>query len=184
MTMLLSYHDIILIVIVLILSVIRYILLLITFNKLSNRTLKEAHKVEFIWTVAPEFILRQELSGGRQSLNISCKLDVARTCHVMAALPNVDVACEVAYGNNGPISGRKKSARRSQQLQGRRIWSLAVMVRKRRSETHLFYFFDLQPRLQIMRVQSRKMAPNCGANLQIFAPQNVGMQIGSLWSAL
>jgi len=52
MTILVSFHDIILIVIVLILSIISYILILITLNKLSNRTLKEAHKVEFIWTVA------------------------------------------------------------------------------------------------------------------------------------
>jgi len=42
----------------------------------------------------------------------------------MAALPNVRV---------------EKTARRSQQLQGQRIRSLAVMVRiKRRSQTHLF----------------------------------------------
>ena len=50
--------------------------------------------------------------------------DAARKYQVMAALPNVRV---------------EKTARRSQQLQGQRIRSLAVMVRiKRRSQTHLF----------------------------------------------
>jgi len=46
-------------------------------------------------------------------------------------------------------------ARRSQQRQGRRIRNLAVMVRRKRSQTHLFYFFDLHLRFQITRVQSR-----------------------------
>jgi len=42
-----------------------------------------------------------------------------------------------------PNFGTKKTARRSQQLQGRRIRSLAVMVRNRRSQTHLFLVFGL-----------------------------------------
>jgi len=44
---------------------------------------------------------------------------------MMAALPNIGV---------------EKTERRSQQLQGWRIRILAVMVRKKRSQTHLFQF--------------------------------------------
>ena len=47
----------------------------------------------------------------------------------MAALPNIGV---------------KKTARRSQQLQDRRIRSLAIMVRKRRSQAHLLVHYILQ----------------------------------------
>jgi len=48
------------------------------------------------------------------------------------------------------------------------------MVRKRHSEMHLFYFFDLQSCFQITRVQSKKNRPTVGQNLYIFAPQNAG----------
>jgi len=44
--------------------------------------------------------------------------------------------------------GSKKTVRRSQQLQGRPIRSLAVVVRKTRSLTHLFQFFNLLSRFQ------------------------------------
>jgi len=54
---LISFHDLILIVITLILSIIRYIIIFIILNKFSSRTLKEAHKIEFIWTIIPARIL-------------------------------------------------------------------------------------------------------------------------------
>ena len=56
-TMLLSFHDLILMTIVLILTIISYMLIFIILNKLSNRILNEAHKVEFIWTILPAIIL-------------------------------------------------------------------------------------------------------------------------------
>jgi len=49
----------------------------------------------------------------------------------------------------------KKTARRSQQLQGRRIQCLAVTVTRRNSPTYLFSSFDLQPSFQITRIQTR-----------------------------
>jgi len=58
------------------------------------------------------------------------------------------------------------------------------MVRKRHSEMHLFYFFDLQSCFQITRVQSKKNRPTVGQNLYIFAPQNAGDTDRPLWSAL
>jgi len=48
-TILLSFHDLILTTMVLILSIIFYILIFTISNKLSNRIFKEAHKIEFIW---------------------------------------------------------------------------------------------------------------------------------------
>jgi len=82
--------------------------------------------------------------------------------------------------------GRKKMAHHSQQLEGRRIWSLAVMVKRRRSQMHLFsFFFDLQPRFKITRVQSHTNRPTVGQNWQIFAPQNAGdTNSAHLWPAL
>jgi len=56
-TILTFFHDLIVIIIVLILSIIRYILVFIILNKFKNRILKEAHKVEFIWTIIPAIIL-------------------------------------------------------------------------------------------------------------------------------
>jgi len=57
MTILRSFHDLILIRIVLILSIIRYILIFIIANNFTNRSLKEAHKIEFTWTIIPAIIL-------------------------------------------------------------------------------------------------------------------------------
>jgi len=56
-TILLSFHDLILTTMILILSIIFYILIFTISNKLSNRIFKEAHKIEFIWTVIPAIIL-------------------------------------------------------------------------------------------------------------------------------
>jgi len=47
-TILVSFHDLILIMIVLILTTISYIIVSIITNNLSSRTLKEAHRIEFI----------------------------------------------------------------------------------------------------------------------------------------
>jgi len=44
------------------------------------------------------------------------------------------------------------------------------MVRKRHSEMHLFYFFDLQSCFQITRVQSKKKSSNCGTKFVYFRP--------------
>jgi len=54
---LVSFHDLILIVITIVLSTIRYIILFLMKNKFYDRTTKEAHKTELIWTIIPRTIL-------------------------------------------------------------------------------------------------------------------------------
>ena len=54
---LISFHDLILIVIVIVLRIIRYIIIFLVKNNFYNRTLKEAHKTELIWTIIPRIIL-------------------------------------------------------------------------------------------------------------------------------
>lgn len=54
---LIIFHDLILITIILIITIIIYITIFIITNKLTNRTLKEAHKIELIWTIIPSIIL-------------------------------------------------------------------------------------------------------------------------------
>lgn len=55
--LLLSFHDLIIIIIVTVLRTISYIIFFLISNKFSNRTLKEAHKTELIWTIIPASIL-------------------------------------------------------------------------------------------------------------------------------
>ena len=55
--MLLTFRDLILVIIVLILTIIRYILVFIILNKFSNRVLNEDHKMEFVCTILPAVIL-------------------------------------------------------------------------------------------------------------------------------
>jgi len=52
-----KFHDLILIIIVTVLRVITYSILFLITNNYSNRTLKEAHKTELIWTIIPALIL-------------------------------------------------------------------------------------------------------------------------------
>ena len=52
------------------------------------------------------------------------------------------------------------------------------MVTKRRSQTHLFQFFDLQPRFQIARVQSRNIAQLWGKICRFLLLKMYGIQIG------
>jgi len=76
----------------------------------------------------------------------------------MAALPNIGVVCEADIFD--AVDEKMKTPlfqdvlSNTYSVQGRRIRNLAVMVTKRRSQSHLFYFFDLQRRFQITRVQS------------------------------
>jgi len=55
--LLISFHDLILIVMIIVLRTIRYIIIFLIINKYYNRILKEAHKTEFIWTIVPRIIL-------------------------------------------------------------------------------------------------------------------------------
>ena len=54
---LISFHDFILIVMVIVLRIIRYIIIFLIKNNFYNRTIKEAHKTELIWTIIPRVIL-------------------------------------------------------------------------------------------------------------------------------
>jgi len=56
-TIILSFHDLILIIIILVLRIIRYIIIFLITNKYTNNKLKEAHKIELIWTIIPGLIL-------------------------------------------------------------------------------------------------------------------------------
>ena len=56
-TIIISFHDLIIITITLILTIISYIIIFLLTNKFTNRKLKEAHKIELIWTLAPRLIL-------------------------------------------------------------------------------------------------------------------------------
>lgn len=52
-----SFHDIILITITIVLRTITYSIIFLISNKLSNRKLTEAHKTELIWTIRPGVVL-------------------------------------------------------------------------------------------------------------------------------
>jgi len=52
-----KFHDLILIIMIIVLRLITYSLLFLIKNNYSNRILKEAHKVELIWTIIPSLIL-------------------------------------------------------------------------------------------------------------------------------
>jgi len=54
---LILFHDLILIVIVIVLRIIRYIIIFLIKNNFYNRTIKEAHKTKLIWTIIPRIIL-------------------------------------------------------------------------------------------------------------------------------
>jgi len=56
-SIILSFHDLILITIILLIRTITYIIIFLITNKYLNIKLKEAHKVELIWTIAPRIIL-------------------------------------------------------------------------------------------------------------------------------
>ena len=53
-----KFHDLILIIIVIIIRAITYSLLFLITNTYSNRILKEAHKTELIWTIIQSLILK------------------------------------------------------------------------------------------------------------------------------
>ena len=65
--------------------------------------------------------------------------------------------------------GSKKTLRRSQQLQGRRIWNLEVVVRKRRSLTICFSFSICSVVLKLHEFKVSP-SPNCGPKLANFRP--------------
>ena len=54
---LISFHDHTLIILTLVISVVRYAIIVIIINKLTNRYLLEAQYIETIWTILPAFIL-------------------------------------------------------------------------------------------------------------------------------
>lgn len=56
-TLLISFHDFSLIIITLVITTVRYTIMLLIRNKLTNRIIKEAHKIELIWTIIPGIIL-------------------------------------------------------------------------------------------------------------------------------
>jgi len=54
---LISFHDHTLIILSLVLTVVTYALIIIIFNKLSNRYLLDAQYIETVWTILPAIIL-------------------------------------------------------------------------------------------------------------------------------
>jgi len=54
---LLWFHDIIVLIIVLVTTIIRYIFIFIINNKFQYRLLNESHNIEIIWTVIPAIVL-------------------------------------------------------------------------------------------------------------------------------
>lgn len=54
---LISFYDYTLVISTLVISIIRYAILILTLNKLSNRYLLEAQQIETIWTIFPAAIL-------------------------------------------------------------------------------------------------------------------------------
>ena len=54
---LISFHDHTLIILTLVISVVRYAIIVIIINKLTNRYLLEAQYIETVWTILPAFIL-------------------------------------------------------------------------------------------------------------------------------
>ena len=56
-TIISSFHDLIMITITLVLTTIRYIIIFLIINNYTNRNLKDAHKIELIWTIIPTLIL-------------------------------------------------------------------------------------------------------------------------------
>jgi len=70
--------------------------------------------------------------------------------------------------------GSKKTARLSQQLQGRHIQNLAVMVTERRSLNTFVLVFRFAVLLSNYTRSKSHHRQTVGQNWQIFAPQNVG----------
>ena len=56
-TDLIEFHDFILVVITLVLTIIAYVLIVICYSKFSNRYLFEAQEVETLWTILPALVL-------------------------------------------------------------------------------------------------------------------------------
>jgi len=54
---LISFHDHTLIILTIVISVVSYVLYVVTTNKLTNRFLIEAQEIETIWTILPAIIL-------------------------------------------------------------------------------------------------------------------------------
>ena len=75
---------------------------------------------------------------------------------------------------SGAIWVRKKTARLSQQLQGRHIQNLAVMVTERRSLNTFVLVFRFAVLFSNYTSSKSHHRQTVGQNRQIFAPQNVG----------
>nr|CAD7857580.1 COX2 CDS [Olavius algarvensis] len=54
---LLLFHDLILITMILVMSIISYMMMFLMLSKYTNQKTKEAHKIELIWTISPTLIL-------------------------------------------------------------------------------------------------------------------------------
>nr|CAD7857567.1 COX2 CDS [Olavius algarvensis] len=54
---LLLFHDLILITMILVMSIISYMMMFLMLSKYTNQKTKEAHKIELIWTISPALIL-------------------------------------------------------------------------------------------------------------------------------
>lgn len=57
MEQLIFFHDHVMLVLILIVSLVLYVIGVLCFNKLSNRYVSHGHEIELVWTVIPALIL-------------------------------------------------------------------------------------------------------------------------------